>query len=67
VLVSEQNNTFDSDDLFRDFNTNEIDMNEIEIDSIVECFLLNKATTTAKSKIIDLKSKKEQLWEQFTG
>ena len=73
VSVSEQNNTvdvssvhhldsFDSDDLFRDFNTN-----EMEIDGMAECSSLNEATTAAKSKTIDLKSKKEQLWEQFTG
>ena len=73
VLVSKQNNTidaslvynldpFNSNNLFRDFNTN-----KMEIDSIVECFSLNKAITAAKSKTVDLKSKKEQLWEQFTG
>ena len=73
MSVSEQNNTmdvlsvhhldsFDSDDLFRDFNTN-----EMEIDGMAEYFLLNEATTAAKSKTIDLKSKKEQLWEQFIG
>ena len=73
VSVSEQNNTvdassvhnldpFDSDDLFRDFNTN-----EMEIDGMAECSSLNEAITAAKSKTVDLKSKKEQLWEQFTG
>ena len=39
----------------------------MEINSITECSLLNKATTTAKSKTVDLKSKKEQLQEQFIG
>ena len=69
VLVSKQNNTvdallvynldpFNSNNLFRDFNTN-----KIEINGIVECFLLNKAITTAKSKTVGLKFKKEQLWE----
>ena len=67
MLVSKQNNTidallvynldpFNSNNLFRDFNTNKIDIN-----SIAECSSLNKATTIAKSKTIDLKSKKEQL------
>ena len=53
--------SFDSDNLFKDFNTNEIDINEMEIDGIVECSLLNEATTTVKFKTIDLKPKKEQL------
>jgi len=67
ILVSNQNNivdalsvyyldSFDSNNLFRDFNTN-----KIEINSIVECFSLNKAITIAKSETVDLKSKKEQL------
>ena len=30
---------------------------------MAECFSLNKATTTAKSKTVGLKFKKEQLWE----
>jgi hypothetical protein len=51
--------SFNSDNLFRDFNTNEIDINKMEINDIVECFSLNKATTAVKSKTIDLKSKKE--------
>ena len=65
VLVFKQNNTinvlsvhylnsFDSDNLFRDFNTN-----KMEINSIVECFLLNKTITAVKPKTISLKSKKE--------
>ena len=65
VSVSKQNNTvdallvynldlFDSNDLFRDFN-----INKMEIDSTAECSSLNKATTIAKSKTVDLKSKKE--------
>ena len=73
MLVSKQNNTvdallvynidpFDSNNLFRYFNTN-----EMEIDSMAECPLFNKAITAAKPKTIDLKFKKEQLWEQFTG
>ena len=66
MSVSEQNNIvdassvhdldpFDSDDLFRD-----IDTNEMAIDGMAEFSSLNEATTAAKSK-------KEQLWEQFTG
>jgi hypothetical protein len=51
--------SFNSDNLFRDFNSNEIDINKMEINDIVECFSLNKATTAVKSKTIDLKSKKE--------
>ena len=45
---------FNFNDLFRDFN-----INKIEINNIVKCFLLNKAITIAKSEIVDLKSKKE--------
>ena len=67
ILVSKQNNTidalsvynldpFNSNNLFRDFNTN-----KMEINGMAECFLLNKAITAAKSKTVDLKSKKEQL------
>lgn len=70
MLISKQNNTvnvlsvhhldsFNSDDLFRDFNTNKIDTNKIEINSIAEYSSLNKAITIAKSKTINLKSKKE--------
>jgi len=69
VSVSKQNNTvdalsvynvdpFNSNDLFRYFNTN-----EMEIDGIMECPLFNEAITAAKPKTVDLKSKKEQLWE----
>ena len=69
MLVSKQNNaldassvhyldSFNSNDLFRDLNTN-----KIEINGMVECSSLNKAMTTTKSKTVDLKSKKEQLWE----
>ena len=71
VSVSKQNNTvdallvynldlFDSNDLFRDFNTN-----EMEINGMAEYSSLNEAITAAKFKTIDLKSKKKQLWEQF--
>ena len=67
ISVSKQNNTvdvlsvyyldsFNSDNLFRDFN-----INKMEINSMVEYFLLNKAITAAKPKTIGLKSKKEQL------
>ena len=67
MSVFEQNNTidvllvhyldsFNSDNLFRDFNTN-----KMEIDSIIKYSLLNKATTVVKPKTIGLKSKKEQL------
>ena len=67
VSVSKQDNTidalliyyldsFNSNNLFKDFN-----INKIEINSIAKRSLLNKTITIVKSKIINLKSKKEQL------
>ena len=45
---------FNSNDLFRDFN-----INKMEINGMAECFSLNEATTIVKSKTVGLKSKKE--------
>ena len=56
VLLVHYLDSFNSDNLFRDFNTN-----KMEIDSIIKYSLLNKATTVVKPKTIGLKSKKEQL------
>ena len=56
ILLVHYLNSFDSNNLFRDFNTN-----EMEINGITECSLFNKAITAAKPKIIGLKSKKKQL------
>ena len=54
VLLVHYLGSFNSNDLFKDFN-----MNKMEIDGIVEYSLFNKATTAAKPKTIGLKFKKE--------